>query len=469
MPVLGLFSKRANEVEAGGAIDLEGLARLLCPYRGEVTRFGLPYGALVLSSLAATGGTSARVFTIPSETRKNPQTAWLEIAVGDDGVSFQTDPLGMFPLWCFEDASRVIVTGEVKALLAVAGVRVAFRPDAFDSPRRPPDFSPYEGIRRVPPGAILRVSRGGDVTEHRRTPLVFRPTSMVVDAAEQAALLESVLVESARAIAPVPDGSSGPRGSMERWGTFLSGGVDSSIATSLLGRSRSDLRTFTLGTKLGDEYADAAALATHLGMPHTKVFATEADAIRYFEHAVFCNETVDGLTAETLAQLGILAVASAACSVSQIATGYGADLLFGSMLRHELYMKVTGVDDLQSLIERTCWSGEFAPFFAWALGVRIHHLFWDPAVMNTAFRIPPQASFDGEREKIVLREVACGQGGYMLREHAHRRKQALTDGTQFNQVLSTALDLSNRHAYGEKNERCIGQLRRLYDTGGPAA
>ena len=121
-------------------------------------------------------------------------------------------------------------------------------------------------------------------------------------------------------------------------------------------------------------------------------------------------------------------------------------------------MKVTGVDDLQSLIERTCWSGEFAPFFAWSLGVEIHHLFWDPAVMNCAFRIPAEASFDGVREKIVLRTLAVARG-YLQEKHAFRRKQALTDGTQFNRVLSASLGLTGPHAYAEKSARAIAVLR----------
>jgi asparagine synthetase B (glutamine-hydrolysing) len=472
MPFLCVFHKRANEENRTSAIDLDRLSKLLCPYRGALTRHDLSHGVLFLSTIggvtsraAVSMPTATDAWAIPAGTRKNAQTAWLEIAADDHGALFRTDPLGTFPLWYFEDETRLVVTGEVKSLTALADVRVAFRADAFDSPRHPPDFSPYEAIRRVPPGAVLRVSRELLVTEESREALQYRPASMLASASECATLLESALLDSARAIGSSSEGR--PELAEERgggWGTFLSGGVDSSIATSLMKRLRPELSTFTLGTALGDEYADAEALAAYLGASHTRVFATEPDAIAYFERAVFCNETVDGLSAETLAQLGVLAAESATRSVRHIVTGYGADLLFGSMLRHELYMKVTGVDDLRSLIERTCWSGEFAPFFAWSLGVEIHHLFWDPSVMNCAFRIPLDTSFDGEREKIVLRDVAC-ERGYMLREHAHRRKQALTDGTQFNQVLSSAFRLQSRHAYDEKNARCIAQLRRLYDLG----
>ncbi|HVJ90413.1 MAG TPA: hypothetical protein VM580_11475, partial [Labilithrix sp.] len=125
-------------------------------------------------------------------------------------------------------------------------------------------------------------------------------------------------------------------------------------------------------------------------------------------------------------------------------------------------MKITGVDDLQSLIERTCWTGEFCPFFAWALGIQVHHLFWNPDVMNAAFRIPLEFSFDGSEEKVLLRNMAA-ERGHMDPRHVRRKKQALTDGTQFHRVLSSALGLSESYAYDQKSSRCISHLRTILE------
>src|SRR5262249_49079470 len=150
-------------------------------------------------------------------------------------------------------------------------------------------------------------------------------------------LLAGALLESARAIGATP----GP------WGAFLSGGTDSSTATSMLRPLHSDVRTYTLGTPFGGEYGDAENVARFLGVANTRVLAGEADAASHFDRAVFSNETIDGLTAETLAQLGILAEA-ASRDVKRVITGYGSDLLFGAMLRHEMYMKLTAVSDQQA-------------------------------------------------------------------------------------------------------------------------
>ncbi len=460
MPVLCVLLKQPAKVMPNGAspsaVDEARLEELLCPYRGKIQRVAIAMrggavGVLRLSSLA---GVSQSKCVIPADTRKNAATAWLEITVDPTGLTFETDPLGTFPLWYFEDDARIVITSEVKSLTALQGVAVELDDNALQKARHPADFSPFRGVQRVYPGAVLHVSPTLELTEERRTPLDYRPISMFATDAASEDALDAALISSARAICS-------DVAAQATWGTFLSGGIDSSLATALTHVRQPDVQTFTLGTDLGNEYADAEALASHLALPHTRVAADAEAAVTHFERAVFCNEMVDGLTAETLAQLGVLA-AAASKNVRRIVTGYGADLLFGSMLRHEQYMKVTAVDDLQSLIERTCWTGEFAPFYAWSHGIEIHHLFWDPEVMNVAFRIPPEFSFDGTEEKVLFRRVAAGRG-HLDRRHVRRKKQAMTDGTQFNQLLSSALGLSGSYAYGQKSARCISQLKRLLD------
>lgn len=460
MPVLCVFLKQPARVTPTGAeqsaVDEQRLTELLCPYRGPIQRVAIAmrggaFGVLRLSSLAGVGQSKCM---IPADTRKNASTAWLEVTVDPAGLTFETDPLGTFPLWRYEDDSRVVITSEVKSLVAVQGVQVELDDNALQNARHPADFSPFRGVRRVYPGAILRVSPTLELSEERRTPLFYQQNSMFATSSAGEDALDAALTDSAHAICG--DGTA-----PIAWGAFLSGGVDSSLATALTQQRQPDVRTFTLGTSLGNEYSDGEAFASHRGLTHTRVAADAEAALAHFEHVVFCNELVDGLTSEILAQLSILAEA-ASKNVRRVVTGYGADLLFGSMLRHQQYMKVTAVDDLQSLIERTCWTGEFAPFYAWSRGVEIHHLFWDPVVMNAAFRIPPALSFDGTEEKVLLRSVAV-ERGHLDRRHARRKKQAMTDGTQFNRLLSSALGIDDSYAYEQKSARCISQLKNVFD------
>lgn len=461
MPVLCVLAKQPTgaPLTAASVCTVDGLRlnQLLCPYRGEIHRVpiamrGGVVGVLRLSSLA---GIHQSKCLIPADTNKNASTAWLEITIDPSGLTFETDPFGTFPLWWFEDDSRIVITSEVKSLIALQGVQVELNDIALRKLRHPLDFSPFRRIRRVYPGAIIRVSPTLELSEERPTPLVFRPNSTFPSYAAAEDALDAALIASARAI-------FGESALSASWGTFLSGGIDSSLATAHTRAHHPDVKTLTLGTALGDEYSEAETIASHLGLAHTRVTADEEAALVHFEHAVFCNEVTDGLTAEILAQLGILAAAAADNNVRSIVTGYGADLLFGSMLRHQQYMEATGVHDAQSLIERTSWTREFAPFYAWSLGIDVHHLFWDPALMNTALRIASGCSFDGTDEKALLRNLAAKRG-YLDHRHVGRQKQAMTDGTQFNRLLSSALGLENGYAYEQKSAQCVSQLKGLFD------
>jgi hypothetical protein len=39
----------------------------------------------------------------------------------------------------------------------------------------------------------------------------------------------------------------------------------------------------------------------------------------------------------------------------------------------------------------------------------------------------------------------------------------MTDGTQFNRLLSSALNLGDGYAYEQKSARCISQLKNILD------
>lgn len=450
MPFLCEFSKAS--VQQRERVNNEQLTGLLCPYRGSLSLQSIGHARIRLSSIGAESNTG-ELIEIPGDTRRSPHTAWVAIQLTSDGVEFTTDPMGTFPLWVYEDENQLLVTGEVKSLKAVSGVQVQLKQDlvATQNDKRPANFSPYLNVRRVQPGAVLVITHNLKVIEKGGLPLTYMPEAFYTEQSQAKTDLAQALESSADSV-PKREGG---------WGTFLSGGIDSSTATALLSKRKANLSTYTLGTEFGDEYADARDLADYLQLEHSEVFADESQAVDCFKRAIFCNEVVDGLTAETLAQLIILSSAASEKN-RNIVTGYGADLLFGSMLRHELYMKVTGVDDLQSLIERTCWSGEFSPFFAWSLGVEVHHLFWDPNLMNTAFRIPVEWNFDGAREKVLMRETVV-ENGWMEHEHAFRKKHAMTDGTQFNRVLSSALNLSDNYSYGEKTEHAVAELTRIFN------
>jgi len=352
----------------------------------------------------------------------------------------------------------LIITSEVKSLSALKNLMpVELKSDTSMPPLNRAQYSPYKNIQRVTPGATFRVDCSLNIFEQGESILNFSPETMHSSSELCKAALADALIASAKEKLCVT----------KEWGCFLSGGVDSSVCTSLLKRVGVDaLGAYTLESALGSECQEALETAHYLSVEHHSVLAQAEEIATHFKHVIFCNEILDGLTAETLVQLSILSKA-AAHHKKHIATGYGADLLFGSMLQHTAYMAVAGVTDLKSLIERTFWSREFSPFFAWAHGVELYHLFWHPVVMNAAFQIPFSENFlfsendSGAQDKIILRQLAI-EKNLLEHQHAFRKKNTITDGTRFNQLFSNMLGLSDPYAYAEKSQFCHVVLRDIF-------
>lgn len=473
MPFICILHKNSATSDAVNtfSVQYDQLVKKLCPYKGQIRCTLLPHGKLYTSDLCdlfydesknTDNDDKARLARclIPKNSHKTSQSSWLEIMQEDETLSFQTDPLGTFPLWYIQEDDYLIITSEVKSFTALNNfMPVELKGDASMLSLHRAQYSPYKNIQRVTPGVTLRVDRSLKVFEQGESPLIFFPATMYSSPLECKTALGDALGASAKEMYGVTN----------NWGCFLSGGVDSSVCASLLkGVGVDALDAYTLESTLGSESQAASETAHYLSVGHQSVLAQSDEIAAHFNHVVFCNEILDGLTAETLVQLSILSKA-AAHQKKHVATGYGADLLFGSMLQHKAYMAVAGVTDLKSLIDRTFWSREFSPFFAWAHGVELYHLFWHPLVMNTAFKIPFSENFllsgneggDGAQDKMILRRLAVEKN---LLEHgtAFRKKNTITDGTRFNQIFSTMLGLSGQHAYAEKSDFCHAMLRDVF-------
>src|SRR5690606_19736015 len=64
-------------------------------------------------------------------------------------------------------------------------------------------------------------------------------------------------------------------------GSFLSGGIDSSLITALMRNTTEDVRTFSIGFEDNrfNEASHARRVAAHLQTRHTEFLVTEADAL----------------------------------------------------------------------------------------------------------------------------------------------------------------------------------------------
>ncbi len=188
------------------------------------------------------------------------------------------DRLGQKPLFYRHDNGRLLFASELKAILQVPGIERKVDRRAIDQ-YMTYQYVPYpnsilQGFRKLPP-AHLAVFEAGKVTVSRYWQAPYEPTETAplptLSADEWKRRLRETLTEAVRLRmrSDVPIGS------------FLSGGVDSTIISGLMqSLSEKPIHTFSMGfpVKEFDERAYAREAAAHLGTNHHE-FVVEPSAL----------------------------------------------------------------------------------------------------------------------------------------------------------------------------------------------
>lgn len=191
------------------------------------------------------------------------------------------DRLGIKPLYWARIGAALLFGSELKALKAhpafVGDIDRAALGDFLHHAYIPAPRTIYAGVSKLEPGTLLalpwqgveRVGRWWDLAAVARQGLA---EPLDLPDREAADRLEALLIDAVRRrmIADVPLGS------------FLSGGIDSSVVTALMQRASSrPVRTFSIGFREQgyDEAQHAAAVARHLGTDHTEMYVAPAQAL----------------------------------------------------------------------------------------------------------------------------------------------------------------------------------------------
>ena len=235
------------------------------------------------------------------------------------------DRTGIRPLFHTEARGRFLFASEVKALFALPEVerrldaRALAEICTYWSPLAPRTI--FAGVSSLPPGHVMVIADGRQQV-HRYWDWQFPEPSRATQRseAEHAEELRALLIDATRLQlrADVPVGA------------YLSGGLDSSIVTSVV-RNFTDtpLRTFSLTFE--DEEFDESAyqreLVSYLGTEHTSLRWTRADIAAAFPRTIFHAETPIVRTAP--APLMLLSGHVRDCGYKVVLTGEGADEVFG--------------------------------------------------------------------------------------------------------------------------------------------
>jgi len=257
-------------------------------------------------------------------------------------LSLVCDRIGIKPLyWCLADWT-LFFASELKGIVAGLG-----RPPAVSREGLAgylgagyigAPLTIYEGVSKVPPGHILRLSAEGTATLSRFWSLddvVARASSgpRITDPAEAAALIRGRVAEAVRdrLISDVP------------LGAFLSGGIDSSLVALLMQEANgAPINTYTIGSpdQDYDEARQAREIAALLGTRHTELEVGEADCLAAIPGlaGVYDEPFGDSSAVPTLVLSRL-----AKQHVTVVLSGDGGDELFAGYNRYRWYARLAGL------------------------------------------------------------------------------------------------------------------------------
>jgi asparagine synthase (glutamine-hydrolysing) len=231
------------------------------------------------------------------------------------------DRFGVKPLFVHQTQDELFFVSEIKSLFALSRVNRAFNPDFFMSAffgTLTPATHFYEDVHPLPPGHYVCIEQG-----NLSTPVPYwRPkfetqTAMTLEEAADGVRERFTRAVSRRMIADVPVGS------------YLSGGIDSTLVCGVMSQMTSKLRSFNIGfgSTSSDESALARKIAAHYGAEFETVDCTSEKLADNFEKTVLHVEQ-PLMNPNSIAKL-ILSKMVRDQGYKVCLTGEGADEMFG--------------------------------------------------------------------------------------------------------------------------------------------
>lgn len=239
------------------------------------------------------------------------------------------DRIGIKPLYYWQHAGKLLFGSEIKAILECAEVERAPNLAAIDGYLRlryvPGPETMFQGIHKLPPGHWLRYDDGGIRLErYWEPPLLGVAAQIGRSDQEYREAFAEIFQETVRLHleSDVPVGS------------YLSGGLDSSLLTAEMSRSAgAPVHTFAVGFDWqGDETAAAADVSRVLGTTHHEIVCRPADLAilpRLIWHA-------DEPLGDPIILPSYLLAKAASDHVKVVLTGEGADEFLAGYLFHRV-------------------------------------------------------------------------------------------------------------------------------------
>lgn len=192
-----------------------------------------------------------------------------------DELVLVRDRLGVKPLYYYNDANTIIFASEIKSILRSGLVDAVFNEDAVDEylgnryVRAPYTF--FKNIKQVVPGHRITIKREASLALTEETYWDL-PVEFNTDASYNEGEITEDFDERVsnaiklRMISDVP------------LGTYLSGGVDSSLISAIVSNNtNSQLNTYTIGFKENNEFDYAKIIADQYNTNHHEILINDED------------------------------------------------------------------------------------------------------------------------------------------------------------------------------------------------
>ncbi|MGB4293929.1 MAG: asparagine synthase-related protein [Bacteroidales bacterium] len=188
-------------------------------------------------------------------------------------------------------------------------------------------------------------------------------------------------------------------------GSWLSGGLDSSVICAIASKFVNRIKTFSAGVKNAPDLYYAKEMSRFIGSEHHEIVVTEEDLIKALPEVIYHLESFDALLVRS-SLTNYLAAKEASNYVGEVFSGEGGDEIFAGYL----YLKTIPIEKLNDeLLDITGRLHNTAlqrvDRCASANGTIVHVPFINPEILKMAFSIPAEYKVRNNIEKWILRKA----------------------------------------------------------------
>jgi asparagine synthase (glutamine-hydrolysing) len=247
------------------------------------------------------------------------------------------------------------------------------------------------------------------------------------------------------------------------FGTLLSGGLDSSLTTSIACKILKDrngnggawgnkLHTFSIGLKGSPDLKYAREVANHLDTVHHEYNFTVQEGIDAIRDVIYHLETYDVTTVRASTPMYLMSRKIKATGIKMVLSGEGADEILGGYLYFhnspsEPEFHKECVDRVKNLHSFDCLRANKSTM-SWGVEVRVPFL--DKEFLELAIPIKRDMKLKGI-EKYILRKAF--EGDYLPDSVLWRQKEQFGDGVGYNWIDTLVKQTSEKYTDAEFEEK----------------